>query len=199
MSTKKKSRFLSFCFSLLPGAAEMYMGFMKAGISLMLTFFLCIAISGWMNQTIIVMFDVVIWFYGFFHANHLASLSDEEFSRVKDEYLFGLDSAIGRKEFAEKYQKWIACGLIFIGVSFLWNTMASLLRNVLPEEYAFISRIMWRIGDYVPSIVIGCGIIFLGVKLLGGKQMEVVSGEDKIPDEGSMHESDKVNWQQEEK
>ena len=199
MNTKKKSKFLTFCFSLLPGAAEMYMGFMKAGISLMLTFFLCIAISGWMNQSIVIMFDVVIWFYGFFHANHLASLNDEEFAQVKDEYLFGLDSALGTKEFVGKYQKWIAYGLILFGASFLWNTMASLLRNLLPEEYAFISRIMWRIGDYVPSVVIGCGIIFLGVKLLGGKQVEVVFPEAKASNEFSMDENDKTDRQQEEK
>ena len=52
MKTKKKSRFLSFCFSFLPGAAEMYMGFMKTGMSLMLVFFLLIAFSGWIQQTI---------------------------------------------------------------------------------------------------------------------------------------------------
>lgn len=199
MNTKKKSRFLSFCFSLLPGAAEMYMGFMKAGISLMLTFFLCIAVSGWMNQTIIIMFDVVIWFYGFFHANHLASLSDEEFAQVKDEYLFGLDSTLAAKNFVGKYQKWIAYGLIFTGISFLWNTMANLLRNVLPDEYAFISRIMWRIGDYIPSVVIGCGIILLGVKLLGGKQVEVISKEAEMPEELSKDENDRAGRQQEEK
>ena len=40
MKTKKKSRFLTFCFSLLPGAGEMYMGFMRMGLSLMLLFIL---------------------------------------------------------------------------------------------------------------------------------------------------------------
>ena len=97
MKTKKKSRFLSFCFSFLPGAAEMYMGFMKTGMSLMLVFFLLIAFSGWIQQTIIVLFDVVVWFYGFFHANHLAGLSDEEFAQVEDEYIFGMESFLGTK------------------------------------------------------------------------------------------------------
>ena len=40
MKTKKKNRFLTFCFSMLPGAAEMYMGFMKTGVSLMSLFML---------------------------------------------------------------------------------------------------------------------------------------------------------------
>ena len=38
MKTKKKNRFLTFCFSLMPGAAEMYMGFMRTGTELMLFF-----------------------------------------------------------------------------------------------------------------------------------------------------------------
>lgn len=199
MNTKKKSRFLSFCFSLLPGAAEMYMGFMKAGTSLMLTFFLLIAVSGWVNQTILIMFDVVIWFYGFFHANHLASLSDEEFAQVTDEYLLGWDLTLDRKKFVGKYQKWIACGLIFVGAVFLWDTLANLLRNVLPEEYAFVARIMWRIGNYAPGIIIGCGIIFLGVRLLNGKSVEVVSAGENTPDESNQAVNDKANGQQEEK
>ena len=114
MKTKKKSRFLSFCFSFLPGAAEMYMGFMKTGMSLMLVFFLLIAFSGWIQQTIIVLFDVVVWFYGFFHANHLAGLSDEEFAQVEDEYIFGMESFLGTKGYVEKHQKWVAYGLIFV-------------------------------------------------------------------------------------
>lgn len=200
MKTKKKSRFLSFCFSFLPGAAEMYMGFMKTGISLMLAFFLLIAVGGWMQQTIITLFDVVVWAYGFFHANHLAGLSDEEFAQVEDEYIFGMDSVLGTKEYVEKYQKWIAYGLIFIGACFLWNTMANLLHSILPEQYTFISRMMWRIGSYVPSIVIGAGIIFLGVRLLNGKKVEVVpqeEKEEKILKENVIEESSKADGQEE--
>ena len=44
--TKKKSGFWTFVFSLLPGAAEMYMGFMKMGISLMGLFFGLFIIGG---------------------------------------------------------------------------------------------------------------------------------------------------------
>ena len=44
MKTKKKNKFFTFCFSLFPGAGEMYMGFMKAGVSLMLLFFLALLI-----------------------------------------------------------------------------------------------------------------------------------------------------------
>ena len=40
MKQKKKNKFFTFIFSLLPGAAEMYMGFMKNGLSMMVMFFI---------------------------------------------------------------------------------------------------------------------------------------------------------------
>lgn len=175
----------------------MYMGFMKTGVSLMLVFFILIAFSGWIQQTIIALFDVVVWAYGFFHANHLAGLSDEEFAQVEDEYIFGMDSFLGTKGYVEKHQKWVAYGLIFIGACFLWNTSTNLLRNILPEQYNFIPRMMWRIGSYAPSIVIGAGIIFWGIRLLNGKKVEVVPEEEKILKENVIEESSKADQQEE--
>ncbi len=35
----KKSKFLTFVFSMLPGAGHMYMGFMNMGVSFMSAFF----------------------------------------------------------------------------------------------------------------------------------------------------------------
>lgn len=179
MKTKKKNRFLTFCFSMLPGAGEMYMGFMKTGVSLMLLFFLVITFSLWMNQGVLSIFGVVVWFYGFFHANHLGSLSDEDFSSVKDEFLFGLEGLPDAKNFAQKYNKWIAYALIFAGVCFLWNSAASILDEMLPEGYDFIVRMMWRIGDYVPSVVIGIAIVVVGIKLLSGKKVELAENKEE--------------------
>lgn len=194
MKTKKKNRFLTFWVSCIPGAGEMYMGFMKMGLSMMLMFAFTILIAAWTNQGAIACFCVVEWFYCFFYANHLASLSDDEFEKVKDEYLFGLDAFPGTKNFVEKYHKWVACGLILIGISFLWSTMTEFAYRILPEEYRFIYRIMWRVGEFVPSILISCGIIFLGVKLLGGKKMEVAEEGRTI--EGKVSDGDDRENQQ---
>ena len=85
--TKKRNGFLLFCCSLFPGAGEMYMGFMKMGVSLMSIFMLMVAIADMLQLSIGVLISVVIWFYSFFHVHNLASLSDEEFARVQDDYL----------------------------------------------------------------------------------------------------------------
>ena len=43
------------------------------------------------NLGIIMLVDVVIWFYSFFHVHNLAGMPDEEFMNTKDDYLFNLD------------------------------------------------------------------------------------------------------------
>ena len=170
MKTKKKGKFLTFCFSMMPGAAQMYMGFMKMGVSQMLLFLLVITVSIWLNQGALAAFCVVAWFYSFFQANHLAGLSDEDFSEVKDEYLFGAGELPGLESLVKAHSRWIAILLIFLGGCLLWDSMANLFYSVLPDELRFISRTMRRIGDYVPSLVIGGGIIALGVRMMQGKK-----------------------------
>ena len=45
----RKSRILTFLFALWPGAGQMYLGYMKRGVSLMGVFCLLIAITGFLN------------------------------------------------------------------------------------------------------------------------------------------------------
>ena len=63
---RKKNGFFTFIWSFMPGAAEMYMGFMKCGISLMVLF-----LGGFMLSSLIRIGDVMlflpilVWFYSF--------------------------------------------------------------------------------------------------------------------------------------
>ena len=66
-----KSKFLTLFFSLLPGAGHMYLGYMKRGLSIMVLFFLAVAIS---SISPVAGFALpVIWFFGLFDALHLLS------------------------------------------------------------------------------------------------------------------------------
>lgn len=176
MKTKKKNRFFTFCFSCIPGAGEMYMGFMRMGVSLMLLFLACIAIPVWMNWGALGVISMVVWFYSFFHTNHLASLSDEEFAQVQDEYLFGLDALSNGRDFVAKHQKWVAVGLIFTGACLLWNTFTDMAYRYLPEVvYYFMSRI----GNYAPSILVAVVIIIIGVNMIIGRKEQLAALEEK--------------------
>ncbi len=180
MKAKKKNRFLTFCFSLLPGAGEMYMGFMKMGVSLMVAFLLTILIPVVLMLDGLVSFAVVIWFYGFFHANHLASLSDEEFAQIEDTYLYEMDALTGGKDLVQKYYKWIAGGLILAGICLLWNTATDLMFLYFPTGY----KVMSMVGNYVPRVFIAILIIVIGINIIKGKKKQL-AGEEPVLAEGS--------------
>ena len=84
---KQKHGFWVFIFSLIPGAGEMYMGFKKQGISIMLLFWGSIALASITGLGWLAMFLPVIWFYSFFNVHNLKSLSEEEFYSVDDNYV----------------------------------------------------------------------------------------------------------------
>lgn len=176
MKTKKKSRFLTFCFSMLPGAGEMYMGFMRMGVSLMLLFFLSIYIPVSLRLSELSVIGFVVWAYGFFHANHLASLSDEEFDQVKDEFLFGMNTIIDGRNFVIKYQRTVAVVLIAAGILLLWNTMGDIAYRLLPE---FVSDFMRTVGNYAPRILVSLVIIFIGIKMIEGRKTQLSRIQDK--------------------
>ena len=49
MKQQRRNGFFTFIFSFMPGAAEMYMGFLKQGVSIMAIFLLGIAIPNFIG------------------------------------------------------------------------------------------------------------------------------------------------------
>ncbi|MBD5453219.1 MAG: hypothetical protein HDR30_02690 [Lachnospiraceae bacterium] len=175
---KKKNRFLLFCLSFLPGAGEMYLGFMKMGLSLLSLFALIIIITFYSNIGIMGIVSFVICVYGFFHANNLGALSDEEFYQIEDEYLFGLgekDMNSLKDFFMGKYRKVFAVILILFGVSMLWQTFCRFLRHMVGSDYynKYISGFMSTISTDVPRMIIAFLIIWFGFNLIRGKKEEL--------------------------
>lgn len=171
--TKKKNRFWTFVFSMLPGAAEMYMGFMKMGLSLMSLFFGVAMLAVFLEQGILIAVDAIVWFYSFFHAHNLRGMEDEDFYALEDEYLIHLDNAEGdfwTNLMKTRYRQLAAGVLILIGASILWTNLLSLFQWFFPD---FVGEVMYRVGYRMPRIVLAVGIIVAGVWLIRGKKQEL--------------------------
>ena len=166
--TKKGNGFIRFVFSLLPGAGEMYMGFMKMGTSLMGLFFAVIILASVIDIGPIIMLGVIVWFYSFFHVHNLASMPDDRFAAVQDDYLIkpGDDS----KGFVKKYRKAIAVILIICGVVLLWHGVTDIINDYFPD---YISDAMCDIGRLIPKFVAGAAVILLGIFMIKGKAGEL--------------------------
>lgn len=178
MRMRKGNGFWRFCFSLLPGAGEMYMGFMKQGAMLMTLFFGCGALSGWLNLDIFGYVLPVIWFYGFFHVHNLAGLPNEEFYSVEDTFNIGewkFFDVIGQ----ERCREYFAWALILIGCAGLWKIVTNSVNRVLC--YFDISTQLWKnVTGEIPQVVFSVIIIYIGVQMIKGKKQQL---EDKEREE----------------
>ena len=171
----KKNKFWRFCLSFIPGCAEMYMGFMKMGLSLMAIF--------WGNITLAVMLEmgellfpcVIVWFYSFFHARNLSYMPEEDFLNLEDDYFFHV-SGFGQQEFhiKQSYRKIMAVVMVVIGFSLCINTLLDACGYVLP---AFLYQLLYPVVHLSPRLVVGLGIIALGLRMIKGKEVELYEAE----------------------
>ena len=177
---KQKHGFWVFIFSLIPGAGEMYMGFKKQGLSIMLLFWGSIALASITGLGWLAMFLPVIWFYSFFNVHNLKSLSEEEFYSVEDNYILHMDQFSGDMgKFLQKHQSVVAWVLILFGICILWSRFTSLLYFIVPNN---IADYVYNICNSLPQIVIAAGIIAAGIYLLT-QQKKKLKQETETKDE----------------
>lgn len=165
---KKKNAIFTFLFSLVPGAGEMYMGFMKQGVSLMSVFFVCLAICTWMRADVLVFAGIIVWCYSFFHVHNLRSLPDAEFQKIEDKIIVPFNGV--DLDFHITNNKLRAVGavvMILFGASLLWNYVLDVISWILPYE---IYDIVWRFCYDLPEAIVAVVIIWLGVRLIKGKK-----------------------------
>lgn len=167
---KKRNKFLTFVFSILPGAGHMYMGFMKTGVSFMSAFFLIIFLSSWLNISPLLFVLPILWFYSFFDCMNKSYADDEEFSMLEDRYLFSIDELmkIDKNVFAKR-RLFAGVLLLLLGVYLVWNNVISYLDLILPRHIYVALR---NITNAAPQLILGIAIVILGIKLILGKKRE---------------------------
>ncbi len=169
---RKKNGFLTFCFSLLPGAGEMYMGFMKMGVSLMSLFFLTLFMGDMVLNDSLFFVAVIVWFYSFFHVHNLAGLPDELFCEVKDAYLLPF---VGEEyeslKFTKTCRRVVAVILIIIGASSLLKSFYYFIAHYLPAD---VRGILDDFGFYyLPRLAFSIAVILLGIYMIRGKKRQL--------------------------
>lgn len=172
MKQKRKNRFFTFIFSCLPGAAEMYMGFMKNGVTLMICFFLSfVPMLFFRSLDFLMALGVVIWFYGFFHARNYAGMSDAEFDAMEDKYIWEEFPEIGNIRIANStVKKFIAAVLIILGCGQLWNYFSGIIYNMIPQN---IWSDIYPVIEGIPSVVIAILFVAAGIFMIRGKKREL--------------------------
>ena len=84
MEFKKKNGFVTFVLSFIPGAAEMYMGLMKNGISIMATYAALVSIYYFCGFRGVECLGFAVWLFAIIHAWKTRKLYNDTAGKVED-------------------------------------------------------------------------------------------------------------------
>ncbi len=146
MAPKKKSGFLTFVFSLMPGVGHYYLGLMNRGLQFMVAFFGVIAVGSFLDAPSIALFLPVIWFYALFDALQMGSMLSAG-EPVEDIPPVPWDM-IKVKDI------WIGWGLIILGVYLV-------MQRILPPLLPWLSY-----NGYTQTAFVAVLLILGGIKIL---------------------------------
>ena len=157
----KKNGFLTFIFACIPGAGQMYYGYMQRGLSLITMFIACFIVGAIINP--LAALAIIVWMYSFFDTydlvRHLAA------GDPKEDGLLLVGNFDDVKKLIPQHTKLVGWGLIGSGVWALYdlligNWVYRILTNVLGYGYA------WDVINGIPNLVVGGLLVFAGFKLL---------------------------------
>ena len=157
----KKNGFLTFIFACIPGAGQMYYGYMQRGLSLITMFIACFIVGAIINP--LAALAIIVWMYSFFDTydlvRHLAA------GDPKEDGLLLVGNFDDEKKLIPQHTKLVGWGLIGFGVWALYdlligNWVYRILTNVLGYGYA------WDVINGIPNLVVGGLLVFAGFKLL---------------------------------
>ncbi|MBO5477918.1 MAG: hypothetical protein J6A15_09235 [Clostridia bacterium] len=164
----KKNLFFTLCFSFVPGAGQMYQGYMKRGISILILFAAFCAIFATVAMPIFAIPLPVLYIYSFFDTFNIRNTIDKE-NKQEDKYLWDTSDLEELKNSfnVPSAKKLIGILLIFVGIyMILCNILPQILYDLDLNE---VARYLRDLGSYITPITIALLSIVFGLKLINKK------------------------------
>ena len=171
------NKFLTFCFSLIPGAGHMYLGLMKRGTSFMVIFMgdiVLTALASWLLGNIVAaafgLLLPILWFVAFFDLWRYPRMGEEEKAALEDGYLLPGNFSFELPKDSTLRKARVALGIVLIlaGLERLYN---SFVHNFLMQ---FLHSPNARNFFYqVPTLVGAVAIITVGLLLIFWKSRQI--------------------------
>ena len=161
----KKSAFLTFCFSFIPGAGQMYQGFMKRGLSLITLF--CLAVVGCAIIPYCAAALPIIWMYSFFDTFNIRSNP----AAHTDKLLLPGEVVDTFRRLMQRSPRLVGGGLILVGVwmlfdNFLAPVLGTLAQALGPNAWYMYQDIIRGIHVLAVAFI----IIYIGFRLAFGSR-----------------------------
>ena len=187
----KKNGILTLLFACIPGAGQMYQGYMKRGLSLITMFCLFIILGSTTGLDALVVGCIVVYMYSFFDTLNLrAQLAAEK--APEDDYLVHFDPQDKRLARlmmdSHKLVGWclIATGALIAYEQIIMNTLGDILWRW--GQKAPVWRAIYLVMDQLPEVVLCVVLILCGIWLVRGPRAKKAAPEAAAPEETDFQE-----------
>ena len=190
----KKNGILTLLFAFIPGAGQMYQGYMKRGLSLVLMAAAICMASALIPRIVVVL--LVVFMYSFFDTFNLRAQISMG-TAPEDDYLVHINWKDQRmQEFMMDSHKLVGWCLIAIGAliayeQIIMNTLGDILWRW--GQKAPVWRAIYLVMDQLPEVVLCVALILCGIWLVRGPRAK------KAAPEAAPEETDFQEYQPEKK
>lgn len=185
----KKNKILFFLFSLIPGAAHMYIGLVKRGLVIMLALVAGAGLAMMADTPAFLLVLPVLWFYSFFDALNKYHLPEEKLTKVQDDFLFFLNAMPENVRSDPRFKKVASANVlkvggivaIIAGAYLIWDQIiVRVLIRLLSDTGA---EILSQISYKLPQVAVAVILIVVGIKLISHKKRELERKNNEGEDE----------------
>lgn len=185
----KKNKILFFLFSLIPGAAHMYIGLVKRGLVIMLALVAGAGLAMMADTPAFLLVLPVLWFYSFFDAWNKYHLPEEKLTKVQDDFLFFLNAMPENVRSDPRFKKVASANVlkvggivaIIAGAYLIWDQIIVrvLIRLLSDTGAEILSQISYKLPQVAAAVI----LIVVGIKLISHKKRELERKNNEGEDE----------------
>lgn len=160
---KGKNGFLTLCCAFIPGAGQMYQGYMKRGLSMVTLFGVACLLSALVAP--LAVFVCIIVMYSFFDTFNLRAQLLEG-TAPEDDYLLHLEADTQLRRLLRSGHKLVGWALVAVGAYALYDYFTrSLVYDLWNDPYfGWLARLL----DQLPTLLLCAGLIVVGLWLVRG-------------------------------
>lgn len=185
----KKNKILFFLFSLIPGAAHMYIGLVKRGLVIMLALVAGAGLAMMADTPAFLLVLPVLWFYSFFDAWNKYHLPEEKLTKVQDDFLFFLNAMPENVRSDPRFKKVASANVlkvggivaIIAGAYLIWDQI--IVRVLIRLRSDTGAEILSQISYKLPQVAVAVILIVVGIKLISHKKRELERKNNEGEDE----------------
>ncbi len=185
----KKNKILFFLFSLIPGAAHMYIGLVKRGLVIMLALVAGAGLAMMADTPAFLLVLTVLWFYSLLDAWNKYHMPEDKLAKVQDDFLFFLNAMPENVRSDPRFKKVASANVLKVGgivaviagAYLIWDQIiVRVLSRLLSDTGA---EILSQISYKLPQVAVAVILIVVGIKLISHKKRELERKNNEEEDE----------------